>query len=166
MQVVSFLHSFWGHAWLNGVMITIANDGLIVSLAAFVFGLWRRRPHGLLVWFIVAALAAVGLDLFAGHVHFDARPFVRLGVAPLITHSTDNGFPSEHSAVAAFFGAILCFIDVPAAAVAILTAIAIGVARIYALVHWPIDVVAGWCIGTLPAVVAMYLWRARKRISD
>jgi undecaprenyl-diphosphatase len=73
----------------------------------------------------------------------------------------DNGFPSDHSAVAAFLAAILCFIDAPAAAVAIVTAVAIGLARMYALVHWPIDIVGGWCIGALPAVIVMYLWRRR-----
>jgi undecaprenyl-diphosphatase len=165
VQVVSFLHSLWGHAWLDGAMIAVANYGLFISLAAFVFGLWRRRPQGLLVWFVLAALVAFGLDLFAGHMYFDARPFVRLGVTPLIAHSTDNGFPSDHSAVAAFFAAVLCFIDAPAATVAILAAIAIGIARVYALVHWPIDVIAGWGIGALPAIPALYLWRARKKIS-
>ena len=166
MQTVSFLHSLWGHAWLDNAMIAIANFGLVVSLAAFVSGMWRRRPQGMLPWFALAAFAAAGLDLLAGHVYFDSRPFVRLGVAPLIAHSTDNGFPSDHSAVAAFFAAILCFIDLPAAAVAILTAIAIGVGRMYALVHWPIDVIAGWCIGALPPIVAMYLWKAQKKRND
>ena len=161
MQVVSFFHSLWGHAWLDSLMIAIANFGLFISLAAFVFGLWRGRTRGLLPWFVLAAVAAVGLDLLGGRVFFDQRPFVRLGVAPLFAHSVDNGFPSDHSAVAAFLAGIVWFIDSPTAAVAIAAAVAIGVARVYALVHWPIDVLAGWCIGGLPAVVAMYLWRAR-----
>jgi len=161
MQVVSFFHSLWGHAWLDGTMIAIANYGLCVSLAAFVYGLWRRRPHGLLPWFALGTAAAVGLDLLGGHMLFDQRPFARLGVAPLFPHSVDNGFPSDHSAVAAFLAAVLCFIDAPAAAIAIVTAVAIGVARMYALVHWPIDIIAGWCIGALPAVIVMHMWRKR-----
>jgi undecaprenyl-diphosphatase len=161
MQPVSFFHSLWGHAWLDNTMIAIANFGLLMSLAAFVSGLWRARPRGLLPWFVLACVAAVGLDLLGGRVFFDQRPFVHLGVVPLIAHSTDNGFPSDHSAVAAFLAAILWFIDVPSAAVAAVAAAAIGVARIYALVHWPIDVIGGWCIGALPAVVAMHFWRAR-----
>jgi undecaprenyl-diphosphatase len=163
MQVVSFFHSLWGHAWLDSVMIAIANFGLIISLAAFVSGLWRARPRGLLPWFALGTVAAVGLDLLGGHVFFDQRPFVRLGVTPLFAHSTDNGFPSDHSAVAAFLAAILWFIDAPAAAVATAAAVAIGLARMYALVHWPIDVIGGWCIGALPAVTVMYFWRARNR---
>ena len=165
MQVVSFFHSLWGHAWLDGAMIAIANFGLLISLAAFVAGLWRGRPHRVMPWFALAAATAIGLDLLGGHVFFDQRPFVRLGVAPLIAHSTDNGFPSDHSAVAAFLAAILWFIDVPAAVVGSVTAVAIGVARIYALVHWPIDVLGGLYIGALPAVVAMYFWKTRNRSS-
>ena len=161
MQVVSFFHSLWGHAWLDSAMIGIANFGLFISLAAFVVGLWRGRPHRLLPWFALATVAAVGLNLLGGHLFFDQRPFVRLGVAPLFAHSMDNGFPSDHSAVAAFLAAILWFIDGPTAAVAIVAAVAIGVARVYALVHWPVDIIAGWCIGALPAAIAMYLWKTR-----
>jgi undecaprenyl-diphosphatase len=162
MQLISFFHSLWGRAWLDGAMIAIANFGLVVSLAAFVTGLWRRRPHGLLPWFALGTAAAVGLDLLGGHVFFDQRPFVRLGVAPLFAHSMDNGFPSDHSAVAAFLAAILWFIDAPATVVASVTAVAIGVARMYALVHWPIDVIGGWCIGAVPAVIVMHFWRRRR----
>jgi len=163
MQVISFFHSLWAHAWLDGAMIAIANFGLVVSLVAFVTGLWRHRPRGLLPWFALGAAAAVGLDLLGGHVFFDQRPFVRSGVAPLFAHSMDNGFPSDHSAVAAFLAAILWFIDAPAAVVATVTAVAIGVARMYALVHWPIDIIGGWCIGALPAVIVMHIWRKRNK---
>jgi len=142
-------------------MIAIANFGLFISLAAFVFGLWRRRPRGLLPWFALGTAAAALLDLLGGHVFFDQCPFVRLGVAPLFAHSPDNGFPSDHSAVAAFIAAILWFIDAPSAAVAIVAALAIGIARTYALVHWPIDIIGGWCIGALPAVIVLHVWRTR-----
>jgi undecaprenyl-diphosphatase len=161
VQLVSFFHSLWGHAWLDNSMIEIANFGLLVSLAAFVYGLWRGRPHGLLRWFALGAVAATGLDLLGGHMFFDPRPFVRLNVAPLFSHSMDNGFPSDHSAVAAFLAAILWFIDAPAAVVATVAAVAIGFARTYALVHWPVDVIGGWVIGAGPAVVVMRFWRAR-----
>jgi undecaprenyl-diphosphatase len=166
VQLVSFFHSLWGHAWLDSIMIEIANFGLFVSLAAFMYGLWRRRPHGLLPWFALGTVAAVGLDLLGGRVFFDPRPFVRLNVAPLFAHSMDNGFPSDHSAVAAFLAGILWFVDAPAAAVATVAAVAIGVARMYALVHWPVDVIAGWVIGAVPAVVVMRFWRVRNETTS
>ena len=81
--------------------------------------------------------------------------------APLIGHTADNGFPSDHSAVAGFVAAALWFIDAPSAAVATLAALAIGVARVYSAVHFPLDVAAGWILGAIPAVIAMLLWRKR-----
>jgi undecaprenyl-diphosphatase len=79
----------------------------------------------------------------------------------LLAHPIDNSFPSDHSAVAAFLAAMLWFVNVPAAVLATIAALALGVARVYCLLHWPIDIVGGWLIGALPAVVASLLWRAR-----
>ncbi|MDQ6767854.1 MAG: phosphatase PAP2 family protein [Candidatus Eremiobacteraeota bacterium] len=161
VHIVSFFHSLWGHAALNGTMIAIANDGLIASFAAFAWAVARRRPAGLFAYLAVGAVAAVAFAIVAGHLFFDRRPFVSLGIAPLIAHSSDNGFPSDHSAVAAFVAGVLWFLDAPAAIVATIAAAVIGVARVYALVHWPMDVIAGWLVGAIPAVIAMLLWRAR-----
>jgi membrane-associated phospholipid phosphatase len=159
MHVVSFFHSLWGHAWLDNAMVAIATYGLAISVAASLFGFVRQRPRGLLPWVVAGAAAAVGLDLLSAHLIFDPRPFVILNITPLFAHSTDNGFPSDHSVVAAFVAALLWFIDAPAATIATLAAVVIGIARVYALVHWPIDVIGGWFIGAIPATIAMLLWK-------
>jgi len=140
-------------------MIALAQYGLVISFAALAASVVRRRPYQAMVWLAPATLLAAGLDLIAGRLLFDTRPFVVLHVVPLIAHSGDNGFPSDHSTVAAFVAAALWFIDLPSAAVATLAAVAIGLARIYCLVHWPLDVTAGWCIGALPAIAAGAGWR-------
>lgn len=156
-----FFHPLWNHPWLDGVMIAIAKYGLLVSAGALIVGVARRRAYGALPWAALGAILAVGIDLLGGRLFNDPRPFVVLGVAPLFSHPPDNGFPSDHSAVAAYMATCLWFIDVPSAAVATLAAVAIGVARVYGLVHWPLDVVGGWAIGALPAGLAMLVWRTR-----
>lgn len=159
MQTASYVHSLWHYALFSDSMIVLAQYGLIVSALAFVFALLRRRSFGVVPWLVVAALVATGLTALAGRVFFDPRPFVVLHVTPLIAHSADNGFPSDHSSVAGFVAAALCFIDVPMAIVASIAMLAIGLARIYCLLHWPVDVIGGWCIGAVPAVLAGYGWR-------
>lgn len=161
MSVVTFFHSLWGHPALDATAVAIAQYGLAVSVAAFLVGFARRRPVGLIPWLVAGIVAAVIANLAAGHLVHHVRPFVTLGVAPLFPHAPDNGFPSDHSAVAAFIAAALRFMDAPTAVVATLAALAIGVARVYALVHCPSDIVAAWFIGAVPAAAAMLLWRSQ-----
>ncbi|MDQ6779634.1 MAG: phosphatase PAP2 family protein [Candidatus Eremiobacteraeota bacterium] len=159
MHTALFVHSLWQHAWLSKAMVALAQYGLLVSAAAMLLGLVRSRRYNVLLWLLPAAAVAVALTIVAGHTLFDARPFVALHTAPLVPHSSDNGFPSDHSSVAGFIAVAACFLDPLAGAVAIGAALGIGIARIYCLLHWPGDVIAGWCIGALPAIVACVVWR-------
>lgn len=159
MHIILFFHSLWGREWLDNMMVLFAGYGLIFSLAAIVAAVIRRRPYRVLPSLLLGAVIAVGLDVLGGRLITDQRPFVALHVTPLLAHSADNGFPSDHSAVAAYVAAALWFIDAPAAALATAAALVLGVARVYVLVHWPIDVVGGWLIGALPAVIVMFIWR-------
>jgi undecaprenyl-diphosphatase len=153
VKIILYFHSLWPHHWLNGVMVFIAAYGLIVSVTALVAGVARRRAYRLLPWVILGGVVAVGLDLLGGHAIVHQRPFVVLHVEPLLAHPADNSFPSDHSAVAAYFAAILWFVDIRAAIISTVAAIAIGIARVYCLVHWPVDVMGGWLIGVLPVVL-------------
>jgi undecaprenyl-diphosphatase len=110
----------------------------------------------------IGLISTAVLDSVAGIAYHDQRPFVTLGVAPLVAHTADNGFPSEHSAAAACIGVAALFIDVPLGVVACVIAAALGIARLYCLLHSPVDVLAGWAIGALPTLVAG-LWRGRAK---
>jgi undecaprenyl-diphosphatase len=108
----------------------------------------------------VAAAAAVWI---AGSVYHEQRPFVVLGVAPLLPHGIDNAFPSDHSAVAAYAATFACFLDPLFGVLAWVFAIVLGVGRAYCLLHTPLDVIAGWMIGGVPAIVAAKLLRPPSR---
>lgn len=140
-------------------MVALAQYGLLLSAAALLFGLMRSRRYGLVLWLVPAAVIAIILTVIAGKVLFDPRPFVALHTSPLLPHANDNGFPSDHSSVAGFVAVAACFLDPIAAVTAIAAAVGIGIARIFCLLHWPGDIIGGWCIGALPAIVAGALWR-------
>lgn len=159
MTLERYFHGLWSSHWLDVVASVAAEYGLYLCAALLVVAWIRRRPRGALLPFVIGALVAGACVAIAGSVYHDTRPFVVLGVAPLVQHGVDNGFPSDHAAAAGFAAIVTLFFDAPLGAIASFAAIALGVARLFCLLHSPIDVVAGWAIGALCALAAGAMWK-------
>ena len=162
MAIERYLHSLWPLHTLDAIAADAAQYGLYLCLALFCVAFFRIRPKGAVVPVLAGAAVAAVCVFLAGLAHVEQRPFVVLGVAPLVPHGTDNAFPSDHSAVAAYAATLAAFIDPPLGAAAWVITIALGIGRAYCLLHSPGDVIAGWLIGGVPALVAIAWWK-RKR---
>ena len=99
---------------------------------------------------MAAAVLALGAGMAAGQLYSESRPFVSdPGTRLLISHSADNGFPSDHALVSfAVAGGLFAWRWMAGLAVSIVAAF-IGIARIFVGVHWPLDIVGGAAIGIL-----------------
>ena len=161
-MIETYFHSMWGHPFLDASAAYAARFGLIPCVAALAVAWLLRRPRGSIVLMIAAAVAAFGAVVVAGLAYHEARPFVALGVTPLVSHTPDNAFPSDHSAVAAYAATFAAFFDVRLGVVAWAGAIVLGLARMYCLLHTPVDVAGGWVLGALPAAIAGFLWKKRR----
>jgi undecaprenyl-diphosphatase len=161
MAVERYFHSLWSIRPLDSLAAGAAVYGLYVCIAIAAVAWIRLRPRGSLLPFLLGAVACTAAVLIAGAVHHEQRPFVVLGFRPLVPHGNDNGFPSDHSAVAAFASTFALFIDPPLGLAATIVTIVLGAARSYCLLHTPADVVAGWLLGSLPALAAGLIWRKR-----
>jgi undecaprenyl-diphosphatase len=135
----------------------VANYALYaVALGALLT--WLRVPRPEKVPLAVAAvvavlLVAVGVKV-AGIVWTDPRPFVVDHTAPLIPHPADNGFPSDHTALATAVAAVVLLWHRRAGALLLALAVLLGAARVGAHVHhWP-DIIAGFAIGIVCAALA------------
>lgn len=117
----------------------------------------RRRQAILLVGAVV--LAEISNSLFKT-LYARPRPdFVVYGTLPL-----SQSFPSGHSTVATatyfLFAVIVSSLEtrlaprVFAFGTAALLAVIVGFSRVYLGVHWPSDVLAGWFLGGVWAVLA------------
>jgi undecaprenyl-diphosphatase len=138
----------------------------LVALAWFA----RTRTGYLLSAPTRTALFAAGLATVLGllivqiinHIWDRPRPFVVLHeFHKLIPHAADASFPSDHATGAfAIVFALALFRRPAAAALALVWAVLIGVARVMVGVHWPTDILGGLGVGAFSALV---LWTPRLR---
>ena len=158
-----------GPLWLEGAMRDITSLGstvvlALISVAVIVYLALIRRPATAL--FVFAAVAG-------GQV---LSSLIKLGVdrprPELVSHLVDVStlsFPSGHamlSAVTYLTLGSLATRFLPGRAtkiyvlcLAILVTLLVGISRIYLGVHWPSDVLAGWCAGF---AWAMLCWLAAR----
>jgi undecaprenyl-diphosphatase len=106
---------------------------------------------------LFAALSIVGGAIVVSLLKFGfARP--RPELVSHLVHVNSFSFPSGHAAMAAVtyltLGALLARVQkrplmkLYVLAVASILVLLVGFTRVYLGVHWPTDVLAGWCIGT------------------
>jgi undecaprenyl-diphosphatase len=147
----------------------------IVWLAMVCSGRSRLRVLAL------ALLVSVGLtDLVCGKVIKKAVGRLRpcalaqeggIKCRLLLPLKTSKSFPSNHAAnTAAFAAAMIAMCGFKAGWPFVIIAFLVGYSRIYVGVHFPLDVAAGWLIGSLFALAVCrfirYKWPEKPPVTD
>jgi len=172
-----FFHSLVNKsAFLDGLIVFIAKPfSYIVIFLAIVFLLihkevpnfknpillfkkrWKEITlvflSGIFAWFIAQVLKSL--------IKAD-RPLTALSEAAPLFLKDGYAFPSGHAAFFTTLALAIFFSHKNAGYIFLFFALLIGVARIVAGVHFPIDILAGFALG---ALVAWFLWFAIKRKS-
>jgi len=146
-------------------------DALIVAVAQYLAFLvpvvagviWlflpRRDKVGLAVQAVVALVIAVVLIQLAAATHADPRPFVLdPSTRPLFAHPPDNGFPSDHTTLAATVALLVMIYRRWLGAALLAASVLVGVARVAAHVHHGQDVVAAVLIAVVAVGVTTGAW--------
>lgn len=114
---------------------------------------------------IIIIFSAILAWLIAGAIKYSfpsPRPFLTLpDINLLFEHGAHDSFPSGH---ATFFSALATatyFYRRNLAYIFIIGALLIGVARITAGIHWPIDILAGYALGALVAYITYRLLKKK-----
>jgi undecaprenyl-diphosphatase len=131
----------------------------LVAVVGTIAFLLHRKPRQAVTLAITALVAEFGsqqLKLLYG------RP--RPDLVPHAVYVYSGSFPSGHSMLSAAVYLTLAMLiasleprramKVLAFAVGAPIVVAVGVSRIYLGVHWPSDVLAGWCAGAVCALIA------------
>ena len=140
-------------------------DILIEFFATFL--IWFLFAGLIILWFIdgkikkeqvvhaLAACAVAWIIAFLIKRFFPTlRPFVTNGKEiEVMLRPTDGAFPSEHTTLAFALATTIFMHDKKIGWVYLIAAVAIGISRVLANVHYPVDIVGGAFLGTIVAVV-------------
>lgn len=147
---------------LNSIVIAITHLSDTVTIVAFcavLLVLPNRKQYG--VPLSLAALGGLAFYKPMKHIFLRARPDVAL-------HLVEQGgfsFPSGHSVTSVIFYGLSIYLlskhcknqslRKVLTVICGFLALSIGPSRIYVGVHWPTDVLAGWCIGGAVLLVSI-----------
>jgi len=140
------------------VLITITAQYLIfvVVLIAIIVALLSEKK---VRWSIIKlALLSFGLAFLiayiAGLLYYNDRPFVVEHIEPLISHQPDNGFPSDHTLAAMTAAAVIFVYRRKLGILLGVLGLLVGIARIMAHLHYPVDIVASVFIAVIATFCA------------
>ncbi len=157
------INNLAGHSvWLDRLGIFFADYSGYIILAILVLILFSRPSVAARRMVVVASVSAIisrGIVTTAiRFLYYHSRPFTALHVNQLIPESGAS-FPSGH---AAFYFAIAMAVYLYNKKLGIsffVISLLMGLARIYAGVHWPADVVGGLVVGVVTALLIDFFIR-------
>jgi undecaprenyl-diphosphatase len=160
-----------GPVWVEEMARDVTSLGgtavlVLVSVAVIGFLLMvRKRGAALLV------LGSIGGGVLLSTILKNVFERTRPDLVPHAVHVYTASFPSGHAMLSAVtyltLGALLTRVQPQRRVKAYLLTVAVvltGVSRVYLGVHWPTDVLAGWCIGSAWAMLCWLaaLWLQRR----
>lgn len=152
-------------SWFDRVVVSSAVEGLVfLAIATFLqvsLGLhWQwSLIRAYTIKFVVGSLVAFTISWLFGWIYPHRRPIVEFPEIKEIVRPLSNwkSLPSDHT-VAAFllvwflwFNQVVLGISPFALFSYFVWATVVSVARVFAGVHYPRDIVAGWCLATMVA---------------
>ena len=168
-----------GPLWLEGAVRDVTALGssavlVLITTATIVYLLLIRRPATALFMFAAVAGGQVLSSLLKLEVD---RP--RPDLVSHLVNETSLSFPSGHAMLSAVtyltLGSLAArFLPdrrtkIFVLCLAVLTTVLVGTSRVYLGVHWPSDVLAGWCAGFAWAMLcwlAARMLQRRKVVAD
>ncbi|MET7299752.1 phosphatase PAP2 family protein [Embleya sp. NPDC005575] len=156
-------------SWAHGGMEFMGEYGMFAVLAVLaLLAWWRARGRADhtaavagLVWAPLAALVAELANAPLRDWVNRPRPFLSHdGLHVLVEGKTDPSFASDHALTTMALAVGILLVDRRIGILAVLASVFTGFARLYVGVHYPTDVLAGFALGALVALVgSMFMGR-------
>ena len=140
---------------------------LILGGLALLFGTTARTKRSSYPYLLMAGLTSLLVGKLMSLVYQPAtvRPFLELGLEPGAAYIDNPGFPSDHVLLATVVALSAVFFVKKRWLTVLMVALvlAIGVGRLLALVHTPLDVIGGLVAGLSGGVWYLILTNSKER---
>ena len=142
--------------WIGIAYLLAVYAVLLLPLKLVFDWLWGTQEDRRLALGVLMALVAAGaVNLLIGAFWYVPRP-AEAGIGHCyLAHAADSSFPSDHATV--LFAALWVYAlarRLAAAAMMLVTGVAVGWARIYLGVHFPLDIMGALVVGLIAAVLS------------
>lgn len=163
-QLFKLLNQFAGqYSTLDQVVLLFSKYGPIL-FGLILIWLWfsnsqnQHENRKIVIYAVAIAFLTLGIDKMIEMIYFRPRPFVNHSVILLLEKSNlDPSFPSNHAAGAFALAFALLLKRKKIGAVLLVMACLMALSRIFIGVHYPLDVLAGACIGLGVTYIVMWL---------
>lgn len=168
-RALLWLNSWVGHfPWLDSIVQWVVSDYLVpVTLSLILLGLWfhgstpgarERNQRSVMTAIVALSLANLTVEVLNNFI-YRSRPFEALNLSPLFYRPTDSSFPANPAAVgfAVAVAVVLWNRKIGVALLAIATVFSL--ARVYAGVFYPLDILGGAAIGATGSLLGALLLR-------
>lgn len=159
-------------AIVRNLAIIGANDVVFVMAAVWLIAIVRQRTRltlATLARIVVLVALSYLASLILGHIIVDPRPYIVDHTTPLAPVAHDNGFPSDHTLLAAVITASLWWIDRRIMAVCAAGTLLVMLGRMAIGAHHTLDVLGSVAIVVVATLLVQALplppaWRGNRPV--
>lgn len=170
LRIFNFIHQLVGKSRLLDLLAIFFADysGYLLALIALflIFSpkKWKARLYNLSFVSLVLLLSRGIITETIRFFYDRTRPFVEFGFTPLVNHDVQASFPSGHMAFYFGLAFALYYLGFRRWSYVFMSVFAVmGVARVFAGVHWPSDIIGGIVVAFLSAfIVKLFLVEVKK----
>ena len=133
---------------------------LILAIYFYLLPVELRKKAAIFVMITFAITYALGIGARA--LYDNPRPFVVGGYEPLIAHEADNGFPSDHMLLLSAVASVMLVYNKRVSVVLWIIALLVGVSRVVAGIHHPVDIIASIVIALVSSLLVYKVLASRQ----
>jgi len=141
--------------------LTLFEAKYLVFIIVIIAGVYwvtlpKEQKIKMFVFGVITAVVAFALTRLGGAIYFDPRPFVDSAVTPIYPHAANNGFPSDHTALAFTAAVTVFYMNKKFGLVLLFLASLVGASRVLGYIHSFTDILGSIIFVAIAYVFAYY----------